>query len=232
MEMAAIVGGLIGWGSGARIVHSFVSSARISGRHGGIGGLVGWGVNSRIASSIANAGFISGNDQVGGLVGIGKDAELSSSLAITGPISAKSLRGGLVGLVENTISLSSYWDGSTSGIIDGTSGAAKTSLALTLPTNYSSIYSSWKEDRLGCDWDFGKPTEYPALGCIPLTAAEQRALYRVDYEIIPALPLVQLALYSNERGNCYSQFVKLWRCNSHSNYRNPIKMEAFGRACP
>ena len=91
--------------------------------------------------------------------------------------------GGLIGLGHPLTDItSSYWDSDTSDISARVAewGAPRSTSDLRSPTGATDIYTNWPEGEAACGWDFGTAKEYPALLCLPLSPAEQRALYRID----------------------------------------------------
>ena len=95
----AFVGGLVGWGDDANIMHSSAVSALVNGTSHSVGGLVGWGNNANITHSSAISASVSGTgNSVGGLVGFGQGAAIMYSSAFSGAITAAHNGvGGLVG---------------------------------------------------------------------------------------------------------------------------------------
>ena len=115
-------------------------------------------------------------DLVGGLVGSGFAAMIEDSYTIFDSIEGDRV-GGLVGSGFAAMIEDSYWDNDTGDMISGDRG--RSSDALRAPTNATGIYENWVSED-GCGWDFGGPDDYPALKCLSLTPARQRALWRVE----------------------------------------------------
>ena len=98
-----VVGGLVGFGSSARIVSSSVVVAEVRGAGIGIdgrfvGGLVGDGVSVWVHSSSVVVGVVRGTNRVSGLLGSGSSAQIYSSSVVAGEVNGSGLYiGGLIG---------------------------------------------------------------------------------------------------------------------------------------
>lgn len=202
-------GGLVGQGSQSTIISSFaIVNSLTADSVGGLVG--GSGSDSKIISSyaIANSLNASGNS-VSGLVAFGSSTEIAFSYAISGSLMAATNISPLIPTQTSHSVTSSYWDNITNGLNDGL-GSPQTSDALRMPTGYEGIYQTWDDgvdldgrngrDRITryCDkdndgtistaerrqdnfiWDLGTSTEYPAIRCTSISAAEQRAWWFID----------------------------------------------------
>ena len=196
------IGGLAGRSNYANITSSYAAVHSIKGG-GNVGGLLGGGDYTHITSSYAVSGSVIGSiAYFGGLVGKGNDINITSSYAVPGSVKGP-YPGGLLGgydFLPAHTNDNSYWDSSTSGVTINEYGSPKTSAELRLPISYLGIYATWQGQ--GCDWNFGNDMQYPALTCLPIYPAEQRAFYRVTGgDVIvtaPAFPNIQPIL-SNQR---------------------------------
>ncbi len=138
---STFVGGLVGFGSGARISNSSITLTAISGAIG-VGGLVGRGSRATISSSVVAVGSISGTESVGGLVGVGNDAMIYSSVATVGSISGNTQVSGLVGLGQRvTISSSVAIVGSISGTSNSIGGLVGDGQQATISSSLAEVGS-------------------------------------------------------------------------------------------
>ena len=235
MSGGVVIGGLVGWGLSARIDSSSVVAGEVRGRST-VGGLVGLGEGAHIHSSSVVVAEVSGVNSffsfVGGLVGDGPFAQIHSSSVVVAEVSGRrnfigSLAGRfdfgklaysyvvsdaamLVGTGSGVTDVDSYWDSDVNGVNSGSTGEAKTSDALRMPTGYEGIYADWdnatnifgnREDvplAVWCDednsgsietdeqtednliWDFGGSDEYPAIRCTQLAPADWRSSWFLD----------------------------------------------------
>ncbi len=153
------IGGLIGWNREGEIVNSYATGAVPGELY--VGGLVGYN-EDKISNSYAS-GSVSGTRHVGGLVGSNDEGEIASSYA-SGSVSGEYNIGGLVGYNDDGKIASSYWDTLTSGqqigvgLGDSTGVESKTTAELQTPTDNTGIYSDWDDA-----WDFGDSSQYPTL---------------------------------------------------------------------
>ena len=162
------VGGLVGLNNSSVISNSY-ATASVTGSGNNVGGLVGRN-NVSIRNSYAT-GEVTGTGQgsmnIGGLVGRNEAVAFITDSYATGEVTGTGQRsmniGGLVGLNNNDRGITdSYWlDGSASSGGSGVpAGTSRTALQLTSPTSATAItYTNWAPD----DWDFGEPSQYPAL---------------------------------------------------------------------
>ena len=171
------VGGLAGTGGEINIIASY-SQGAVSGLDN-VGGLVGFGNGININASYS-LGTVSGADNVGGLIGSEEDAEITASYA-AGGVSGSGDVGGLLGKEMPTILptiTASYWDSDLFNQTGNTFGTPQTTAALQSPTEDAGIYADWTDkcpnDESLNIWDFGSPTQYPALNCPPGGLADQR----------------------------------------------------------
>ena len=163
------------------IRNSYAIAGAINGMNQ-VGGLVGNGFFVDINNSYAIVGAINEMNQVGGLVGNGQETVINNSYAITGAINGTENVGGLIGTGTSNVASTSYWDNDTSGrsarMMEW--GEPQSTHDLRSPTGVTGIYSDWPEGEAACGWDFGTTEAYPALLCLPISPAEQRALYLID----------------------------------------------------
>ncbi len=115
----SVVGGLMGNGESAWIHSSSVSVAGVIGvgSREALGGLVGQGTSAQIVSSSVVAGEVSGVFFVGGLTGNGASAQIYSSWVVVGELSSTTDAGG--GLVGNGASTQIYSSSVVAGEISG-----------------------------------------------------------------------------------------------------------------
>ena len=152
------VGGFIGRGSGS-ITRSY-ASGNVEGDEN-VGGFIGVGPGSITNSYVM--GSVRGNRIVGGFVGLGTGGNITNSYAI-GNVRGNQLIGGFMGFNNGFVAITnSYWDESTSSIMDSVGGEGKTTVELQSPIEAGSTqtetYYSWDEQV----WDFGTSEQYPAL---------------------------------------------------------------------
>ncbi len=168
---AEAVGGLVGHNDGS--VAASYSNADVFALAQNAGGLVG--LNRGVIKASYATGTATAANSVGGLVGsaLGQ-SEIVASYS-TGWVASIAIPkgqnvGGLIGLVgsgNNTVT-NSYWDTRASGQTTSSGGVGHTSAELYGPTGYSGIYANWNLDLDGANggdelWDFGTPSQYPAL---------------------------------------------------------------------
>ena len=111
------VGGIVGSGSRAIILSSYVRVYSVSGTGESIGGLVGFGSSVEIVSSSVQVHSVSGNRSVGGLIGDGGlGSDITSSYVQVGRVRGSQDVGGLVGVGHIAIIVASY---TQIGILDG-----------------------------------------------------------------------------------------------------------------
>ncbi len=152
------VGGFIGRGSGS-ITRSY-ASGNVEGDEN-VGGFIGVGPGSITNSYVM--GSVRGNRIVGGFVGLGTGGNITNSYAI-GNVRGNQLIGGFMGFNNGFVAITnSYWDESTSSIMDSVGGEGKTTVELQSPIEAGSTqtetYYNWDEQV----WDFGTSEQYPAL---------------------------------------------------------------------
>ena len=162
------VGGLVGHNDGN--VAASYSNADVIALAQNAGGLVG--LNRGVIKASYATGTASAASSVGGLVGsaLGQ-SEIVASYS-TGWVASIAIPkgqnvGGLIGSNNNTVT-NSYWDTRASGQPTSSGGVGHTSAELYGPTGYSGIYVDWNLDLDGASggddvWDFGTPSQYPAL---------------------------------------------------------------------
>ena len=191
------VGGLVGYAEGTRISLSYVLDTDVNGNRR-VGGLVGGGWDAEIVHSYASGGSVSGtHDYVGGLAGGGEGAEINYSYVSVGPVTGPRNAGGLLGWWDTeTDVFASFWDRNTTNrsFSVGGLGLRQTTAELQSPeySNFTgSIYETWGgfwcnpntdavvEDGMQSDeflpvWDLGNNIQYPALNCMPGGVAAQR----------------------------------------------------------
>ena len=175
------VGGLVGDGGDMTIIASY-SQGPVSGA-ANVGGLVGNGnvIGSRDGVTIIasySQGTVSGTNRVGGLIGTGDDVEITASYAAGGVSGNTADVGGLLGDGTRAAITASYWDSDLFNQTGNTFGTPQTTAALQSPTEAAGIYATWTDkcpnDESLNIWDFGSPTQYPALNCPPGGLADQR----------------------------------------------------------
>ena len=162
---SSTVGGLVGNTSG--IITNSYATGEVTGSGDDVGGLVGSNRNITVDpnnGSITNSyamASASGVSNVGGLVGNNVASGTITNSYATGKARGSGANvGGLVGNNAGTIE-DSYWlSSSASSAGTGDTSTSQTAIELTSPTTPTMMtYSNWSTN----DWDFGRPTQYPAL---------------------------------------------------------------------
>ena len=176
-------GGLVGViASGGQVQRSYaiggrITLAQIFTRGGGLVGSNFGAIRASYARTEVRTEISLSGINVGGLTGRNRGSITASYAA--GPVSGSGSAyiGGLVGRALSGASVAnSYCDAAATGqahCIGGStpSAPATTTAALQAPTDYTGIYQHWNIDTDGDGepdnpWDFGGPTDYPALRVI------------------------------------------------------------------
>ena len=176
------VGGLVGTADEYSRITSSYAAGTVTGSSftGGLAGIS----TGYITDSYAT-GIVTGDYYVGGLAGISTDY-ITNSYA-TGEVTGNSVYvGGLVGYDYLGRVARSYWDKETSGIATSDGGTGKTTTQLQSPTTATGIYSEWST----ANWDFGTPTQYPALKYSDGTLMPNQPRERP--EVIPQMPQIDI----------------------------------------
>ena len=177
-------GGLVGViASGGQVQRSYAIGGRINlvdmrTRGGGLAGSNFGAIRASYARTEIRTDFSRNDVEAGGLVGRNRGSITASYAAgLVSPTTTSAYVGGLVGRPQTGGTVTnSYCDAAATGRTNCIGGSnppatATTTAALQTPTDYTGIYQHWNIDTDGDGepdnpWDFGGPTDYPALRVI------------------------------------------------------------------
>ncbi len=208
------LGGLVGWGEFARIYSSSVVAAEVNGIRF-VGGLVGEGQGAQIYSCSVVVGNLSGSDDVGGLAGLFDSigSRVAYSYVVSGSSTAmlsgagtgqgiasywdrdtSGVNSGRSGDPKSTSDLRSptdydgiyaTWDDNP--VIFDVGGMIDEPLAVWCDEDNSGSIEAGERSDDNRIWDFGTPSQYPAIRCTPLAPADWRSWWFLDGDGKPQL---------------------------------------------